>query len=71
MELEMASAAARGVPVRRIPLRDETPVPIWDFSRTDELIARGYEIARQEMALLLPGTDSILSVLYDLTLAVT
>jgi len=70
VELEMASAAARGVPVRRIPLRGETPVPIWDFSRADELIARGYEIAHQEMVLLLPSTDSILSVLYDLTLAV-
>ena len=50
VELEMTSAAARGVPVRRIPLRDETPVPIWNFDRTDELILRGYEITRQAIA---------------------
>jgi len=49
-EMEMALAAARGVPVRRMVLQGEQPVAIWDFSRTDELIERGYEMARQEMA---------------------
>lgn len=49
-ELELALAEARGVPVRRIALRGEPPVALWDFHRTDEMIARGYEIARQEIA---------------------
>jgi NTE family protein len=50
MELEMALAAARGVPVRRIVLRGGLPVAVWDFHRSEELVARGYEIARQEIA---------------------
>jgi hypothetical protein len=51
IEMELALAAARGVPVRHISLTGEKPVAIWDFHRSDELIARGYEIARQEIAL--------------------
>jgi NTE family protein len=50
MELELALAAARGVPVRRIVLRGGVPVAVWDFHRSEELVARGYEIARQEIA---------------------
>jgi NTE family protein len=50
VELEMTSAAEHGVPVRRIPLHDATPVPLWDFSRTNELIQQGYEIARQAIS---------------------
>ncbi len=50
VELEMTSATAHGVPVRRILLCDATPVPLWDFSRTNELIQQGYEIARQAVA---------------------
>jgi NTE family protein len=50
VELEMTSATAHGVPVRRILLRAATPVPLWDFSRTNELIRQGYEIARQAVA---------------------
>lgn len=50
VELEMTSAEARGILVRHVALRDETPVPIWDFSRTDKLIRRGYEITRQAIA---------------------
>jgi hypothetical protein len=25
----------------------EPPIPIWDFQHTDELIARGYDIAKR------------------------
>ena len=49
-ELELALAAACRVPVRRIPLCGETPIPLWDFRSTESLLARGYEIARQEMS---------------------
>jgi NTE family protein len=50
LALEMTSAAAYGILVRRIPLRVETPMPIYDFGHTDDLILRGYEITRQAMA---------------------
>ncbi|MFQ5594018.1 MAG: patatin-like phospholipase family protein [Anaerolineae bacterium] len=50
LELELALAEARGVPVHRIVLRAGTPVPLWDFSQPDALIAQGYEITRQEIA---------------------
>jgi len=50
LELELALAEARGVPVHRIVLRAAPPVALWDFSEPDALIARGYEIARQEIA---------------------
>ena len=50
VELEMTSAAAHGILVHRILLRDATPAPLWDFSRTNELIQQGYEIARQAIA---------------------
>jgi NTE family protein len=49
-DMELALAAARGVPVRRIELRPALPVPIWDFSRTEELMRTGYEIARAAIA---------------------
>lgn len=49
-ELEIELAEARGVPVRRISLTGETPVPIWDFRRSPELVRRGYELARQAAA---------------------
>ena len=49
LELELALAEARGVPVHRIVLRAATPVALWDFSDPDALIARGYEIARQDI----------------------
>lgn len=49
-DLELALAAARGVLVHRIVLRGDVPIPVWDFSHTDELIERGYEIACRELA---------------------
>ena len=57
-ELEMALAAARGVPVWPIALQVEQPVAIWDFGRTPELIERGYAIARREMAHWAPSRQS-------------
>ncbi len=49
-DLELALAAAHGVPVHHLILRSDEPIPVWDFQHTDELIARGYEIARREIA---------------------
>jgi NTE family protein len=46
LDLEMELAEARGVPILYLELRGNTPVPIWDFQHTDDLITRGYEIAR-------------------------
>jgi len=50
MELELALAKARQVPVRRIVLQGEKPVEIWDFGHADALMERGYHIAREEIA---------------------
>ncbi len=50
VEMELALARARRVPVRRIALQGRTPVPIWDFRRTKELVELGYVIACQEIA---------------------
>jgi NTE family protein len=49
-ELEMELAAARRVPVRRILLCWDQPVPIWDFQHTRELISCGYETTQREIA---------------------
>ena len=49
-ELELALAAARKVSVRYMALCGAEPVAVWDFHRAEELIARGYEIARREIA---------------------
>jgi len=55
IDLELALARARRVPVHRLVLQAEKPVAIWDFSHPDELMARGYEIARREIARWQPG----------------
>jgi len=47
IDLELELAEARKVPLLYIGLTGDTPVPIWDFTHTDELIKQGYEIARQ------------------------
>jgi NTE family protein len=49
-DLELGLAAARGIPVRRVILRGETPVQMWDFNHTEALITRGYELTRQALA---------------------
>lgn len=46
-DLEIKLAEARKVPLLYLGLTGESPVPIWDFNQTDELISRGYEITRQ------------------------
>jgi len=50
VELEKRLAKVRGVMVRHIQLTPELPIAVWDFSHTDELIARGYEKAVAEIA---------------------
>lgn len=49
LELEMALAAARKVPIWHIRLQGEKSVPVWDFSQTTELIERGYQLTRAEI----------------------
>jgi NTE family protein len=49
-ELELALAEARKVRVRRLWLRFEHIVALWDFSHTDELMAAGYALAKAEIA---------------------
>lgn len=45
--LEIQLAEARGVPVKRISLIGEEPVPLWDFRQSVKLIERGYTITCQ------------------------
>jgi len=46
-DLELELAKARHVPLLYFDLISRDPVPLWDFHHTDELIAQGYEMARQ------------------------
>jgi len=57
IEMELALAAERGVPVRHVQLVPHRMVPMWDFSDTDKLIARGYDLAREQMAGWEPRTQ--------------
>ena len=50
LELELALAAALNVPVKLIRFRTDPPVVVWDFSRTDLLIALGYAQTKAEIA---------------------
>ena len=47
VNLEMALAAANGVPVHHLQLRSSPPVPIWDFSSHTDLFQVGYDAARK------------------------
>jgi len=47
IDLELELAEARGIPVLYIGLQLESSIQIWDFHHTDELIARGHEIAQR------------------------
>ena len=47
--LELELAEAHGIPVKHIVLNGDTPVPIWDFRASRELIERGYKLAYQAM----------------------
>ena len=44
-DLELELAKARGVPTLYFDLVGKTPILLWDFQHSDELIAEGYEIA--------------------------
>jgi NTE family protein len=46
-DLELELAKARGIPLLYLGLSGERQIPIWDFQFTDELITRGYDLARQ------------------------
>ena len=46
-DLELELAAARGVPILYLGLVAESPLPLWDFHHSEELIAQGYASARQ------------------------
>ena len=54
-DLELALAEARKVPVRRIWLRLDHVVALWDFSHTDELMSAGYALAKAEIAAWRPA----------------
>ena len=49
LALELALAEARGVPVYCLNLLGNEHVPLWNFTHTDDLIAKGYETARKEL----------------------
>lgn len=42
VEMELALAESRGVPVRRVQLLGKEPIALWDFQHTEELIEQGY-----------------------------
>lgn len=47
--LELELAHARGIPTLYIELLGKQPIPLWDFTHSEELISAGYEIAKQEL----------------------
>jgi NTE family protein len=44
VDLELQLARSRGVPVLHLRLNSAEPVPVWNFHRSADLIAEGYEI---------------------------
>ena len=46
-DLEMELAEAHGIPLLYLGLKAESLIPIWDFHHNDELISKGYDIARR------------------------
>ncbi len=55
VDLELALAAAKNVPVFYIDLVAKDLSPIWDFGHADELIAQGYEMGRKAIEERLAG----------------
>jgi NTE family protein len=47
LDLELELAQARGIPTLYLDLISKSPIPIWDFQHTDELITQGYDIAHR------------------------
>lgn len=58
IELELAIAQAHKVKVHVLELHTGQTVPVWDFSRTDELIARGYQITSNQLPEILEQRQS-------------
>lgn len=58
--LEAEVARSRNVRVHHIRLQLDSPVPLWDFSRTEELMSAGYATTRRYLLEqdLLPGGES-------------
>ena len=55
LDLELALAAARRVPVHHLWLRFEHVVALWDFSHTEELMAAGYALTKADNRRLAAG----------------
>lgn len=49
IDLELALARARGVPVHYLSLRSSPPVELWDFAGYRRLTELGYDLARREL----------------------
>jgi NTE family protein len=49
VEMELALAESRQVPVRRVNLLGKEPVALWDFQHTMEFIEQGYQITKKEI----------------------
>lgn len=49
VEMELALAAARRIPVRHVLLKWHDPVPLWDFSHSADLIQHGYQLMMNEI----------------------
>lgn len=56
-ELELALAAAKGIPVHHVSLIPTRTVAFWDFARTPALIETGYRIMLSAMASRSPVAD--------------
>ena len=52
-ELEIALAERESIPVIRINLLGDKPIALWDFHRTSELIAQGYEAMKRDLPAVL------------------
>jgi NTE family protein len=50
IQLEMALAEAKHVPVRTIRLKVPERIPMWDFGHSSELIQSGYDMAKSAIA---------------------
>jgi NTE family protein len=50
MDLELRLARARGISVHYVSLLAEKPHPVWDFSRAEELMERGFSLMKEAMA---------------------
>jgi NTE family protein len=49
VEMELALAAALRIRVRRVQLKWQDPIPLWDFTRSADLIQHGYQVMKAEI----------------------